>query len=161
MDAALWYVQAAHDFLAQAQTTPGFSLPQETVETPWARLPVRALKAYGAGTRLGISADADGLLRCGEGGTEPDLDGRTGERSGDHAAGGQAVEIQAFWINALILCTPDEHAFGPLAARALASFTERFWNQQRRCLFDVVDVDHRPGTTDDRLHRTSSWRLAA
>ena len=150
VDAALWYVQAAHDFLAQAQTTPGFSLPQGD-EKLIRRTCVRALKAYGAGTRLGISADADGLLRCGEGDSSLTwMDARVNGQAITPRVG-KPVEIQALWINALILCTPDEHAFGPLAARALASFTERFWNRQRRCLFDVVDVDHRPGTTDDRL----------
>ena len=33
--------------------------------------------------------------------------------------------------------------------RGLAAFPERFWNEQRGHLADVVDVDHAPGTRDD------------
>ncbi len=42
-------------------------------------------------------------------------------------------------------------AFGGAFARGLASFRERFWNPARGCLYDVVDVDGRPGAADARL----------
>ena len=63
---------------------------------------------------------------------------------------GKPVEIQALWLNAL-----GSGAAGPewrrSAAHALASFQLRFWNQQRQCLYDVVDVDHEPGSNDRTL----------
>jgi glycogen debranching enzyme len=33
--------------------------------------------------------------------------------------------------------------------RGLASFRARFWNESRRCLYDVVDNNHRKGENDD------------
>ncbi|MGH6903434.1 MAG: amylo-alpha-1,6-glucosidase, partial [Geminicoccaceae bacterium] len=41
--------------------------------------------------------------------------------------------------------TPE---YGALHRQALASFQLRFWNEERGCLFDVVDVDHVPGQND-------------
>jgi glycogen debranching enzyme len=40
---------------------------------------------------------------------------------------------------------------GPHSRRAQATFVERFWNQERGFLFDVVDVDHRSGVNDMTL----------
>jgi len=43
---------------------------------------------------------------------------------------------------------------GPLADlhdRGIASFHERFWNEEAGCLYDVVDPDHRPGEADATL----------
>ena len=38
-----------------------------------------------------------------------------------------------------------------LFEKGRAAFERRFWNEARGCLYDVVDVDHQPGTVDDRL----------
>lgn len=150
VDAALWYVQAAHDFLVLAEASPEFRLPGGD-ERLIRRTCVRALQAYARGTRLGIGADEDGLLRCGEGGSSLTwMDARAhGEAVTPRV--GKPVEVQALWINALMLCSADEPSFGALAERALASFAKRFWDKERRCLYDVVDADHRRGETDGRL----------
>jgi predicted glycogen debranching enzyme len=61
---------------------------------------------------------------------------------------GKAVEINALWYNALCLLShwfEEEGQPGPaeevenMAARARKSFNERFWNENERYLFDVVD----------------------
>ncbi len=59
---------------------------------------------------------------------------------------GKPVEIQALWYNALNLIVrwaadlgqPNEF-FQVAAAKARETFNRRFWNEQRGCLFDVVD----------------------
>jgi predicted glycogen debranching enzyme len=65
---------------------------------------------------------------------------------------GKAVEINALWYNALRLTTdwarefgdfPAERHFGQLANRAIASFTTLFWNQEKRCLYDVIRLGFR------------------
>src|SRR5439155_12900338 len=38
-----------------------------------------------------------------------------------------------------------------LHARGLETFRRRFWNPEAGCLYDVIDVDHRPGATDPTL----------
>ena len=32
-----------------------------------------------------------------------------------------------------------------------ASFHDRFWNEEKGCLYDVIDVDHEHGKMDDRI----------
>jgi predicted glycogen debranching enzyme len=61
---------------------------------------------------------------------------------------GKPVEIQALWLCALETASglaPDLEA---LHERARSAFGRRFWNPERRMLFDVVDVEHEPGRLD-------------
>jgi glycogen debranching enzyme len=61
---------------------------------------------------------------------------------------GKAVEIQALWYNALktmqLLANKFEEIdlsekYAGMAREAQASFSEKFWNSESGCLFDVVD----------------------
>jgi predicted glycogen debranching enzyme len=103
------------------------------------------------GTRFGIGVDpSDGLLRQGEEGyqltwMDAKVDGWvvTPRR-------GKPVEINALWYNALRLLQNwleefrGEEAATEIRARAdrvYESFNARFWNEERNCLFDVLDGD--------------------
>lgn len=58
---------------------------------------------------------------------------------------GKPVEIQALWHNALQLMSlwalelrqPDKYQ--ALAAQVRESFNQRYWNEERGCLYDVID----------------------
>ena len=60
---------------------------------------------------------------------------------------GKPVEIQALWYNALQLMAgwseelrqPHHRSYDEHAERARESFNERYWNEARGCLFDVID----------------------
>jgi predicted glycogen debranching enzyme len=101
------------------------------------------------GTRFGIGVDPkDGLLRQGEDGyqltwMDAKVDGWvvTPRR-------GKAVEINALWYNALCLLSQWESDLGEQSAarrfadeakRMRESFNRRFWCEDARHLFDVVD----------------------
>ena len=65
---------------------------------------------------------------------------------------GKAVEIQALWYNALRVMealarefgrAKTGKKFGAMAARAHGSFNEQFWDEERGCLYDVIDGDAR------------------
>jgi glycogen debranching enzyme len=58
------------------------------------------------------------------------------------------VEIQALWLNALDVASEWNPAWGAWIHRGRASWIERFWDEQRGHLLDVVDVDHVPGRVD-------------
>jgi glycogen debranching enzyme len=64
---------------------------------------------------------------------------------------GKPVEIQALWLNALRIA--EEFTPGHLGVleRGLRSFNSKFWNQHAVCLYDVIDVDHRPGKVDQTV----------
>lgn len=72
-------------------------------------------------------------------------------RVGDHVVTprlGKPVEVQALWINALRIAGAFDARWEALAARAQAAFDARFWYDDGGHLYDVVDVDHQPGTAD-------------
>ncbi len=101
---------------------------------------------YERGTRFGIHVDPrDGLVGQGEDGVPLTwLDARV-----DGAAvtprRGKPVEVNALWYNALTalaifarrLGRPAE-TYEAMASRVGRSF-ERFWNEDARCLYDVLD----------------------
>jgi len=64
---------------------------------------------------------------------------------------GKPVEVQALWINALRVAGRRSARWAALASHAQATFVERFWNEERGFLFDVIDVDHKVGVNDASL----------
>jgi predicted glycogen debranching enzyme len=159
-DASLWLFTAVGAYLAYTGD----------VETVLERLlgPMRDIAAhYLRGTRFGIRAAADGLLRAGEPGVAVTwMDAKLGDWvvTPRH---GYPVELNALWYNALRLLaeldrgedgagvsgpTGDDADDGDgggggarwrqLASRVRASFNARFWNADKGCLYDVVhDLD--------------------
>jgi glycogen debranching enzyme len=106
------------------------------------------LSGYAGGTRYGIRAGADGLLAAGEPGSQLTwMDARVGGVPVTPRCG-KPVEIQALWINALAAGAALAPRWRALQEEASASFAARFWNEAAGCLYDVVDVDHRPGVVD-------------
>ena len=94
--------------------------------------------------RFGIRLDSDGLLAHG-----PRLTWMDAEVDGAAVTprAGKAVEIQALWYNTLrtmqLLANRFEEKslaekYAEMATKAQASFNLKFWNAEKRCLFDVV-----------------------
>ena len=79
------------------------------------------------------------------------MDGRESRRLGCDAAYRKPVEVQALWLNALSLAGGQNPQWQMQFEKGRASFLERFWNESRSCLYDVIDVDHEPGKFDDQL----------
>jgi len=148
-DAPLWFVVAVHDFL-EAAATAG-----RRVSAP-DRLKLRGavagiLEAYLRGTRSGIRADRDGLLIAGEPGAAPTWMNARGAHGPHTPRDGKAVELQALWINALLIGASISARWSEPARRARDAFERRFWNAERGCLNDVVDAGGVPGRVDDAL----------
>jgi predicted glycogen debranching enzyme len=146
VDASLWYVVAVHEYLKAA----GDTAPPATVKA----LRVAAGKivaGYRDGTRYGIRMDEDGLLAAGAPGVQLTwMDAKIGDWVVTPRIG-KPVEIQALWINALKIMGLTSAPWRDLYRHALASFQLRFWNEQRGCLFDVVDENHVAGRNDASL----------
>jgi predicted glycogen debranching enzyme len=64
---------------------------------------------------------------------------------------GKPVEIQALWLNALSFASKASAKWRQHLSHGLESFRRRFWNDARRCLFDVVDVNHQAGENDPAI----------
>jgi predicted glycogen debranching enzyme len=134
VDAALWFVIAADAYLAG----PASAADRELLRAAIAAV----VDGYRDGSRHGIRADGDGLLACGEPGTQLTwMDARI-DGACVTARIGKPVEIQALWINALVMAGRAAEA-----DRARAAFA-RFWDPVRRQLHDVLDADHVGGAVD-------------
>jgi predicted glycogen debranching enzyme len=149
VDGSLWFIVAAHDFL-EAADRAGYpvALPlQEQLHAATEAI----LQAYVRGTRFGIAADVDGLLRAGEPGVQLTwMDAKIGDWVVTPRIG-KPVEIQALWINALQIAGVRTTKWNELAQQARASFAARFFHPETGGLHDVVDVDHVAGTVDSRV----------
>jgi predicted glycogen debranching enzyme len=146
VDASLWYVIAVAELLALARWG---SIPAATRRALAATVE-KILVGYIIGTRHGIRADRDGLLRAGGGGTQLTwMDARVGERTITPRAG-KPVEVQALWINALAAAArlTGETRWARVHELAVAAFRARFWYDDGGYLFDVVDVDGKRGACD-------------
>ncbi len=135
VDAALWYVIAAHAFL---QGTVA-KADRETIESAIHAI----IDGYRHGTRHRIHRDHDGLIAAGVPGLQLTwMDAKIGDWVITPRIG-KPVEIQALWINALAIAGHRDEA-----EQLRTTFVERFWDGSRGQLHDVVDCDHHPGTFD-------------
>jgi predicted glycogen debranching enzyme len=149
VDASLWFVIVASE-LDRAMANAGRPLDADARE----RLRAAAeaiLTGYTRGTRYGIRHDRDGLLMAGEAGVQLTwMDARVEGRPITPRTG-KPVEIQALWINALAAAGKHSAFWRAQAERSAAAFAKRFWNPDRGCLYDVIDVDGRAGAVDPTL----------
>lgn len=145
VDASLWYVVAAGEFLRRCDADGTYLLDhadREAIETAIEAI----LDGYAAGTRFGIRLDSDGLIRAGEPGSQLTWMDAKIEGWVVTSRIGKPVEIQALWLNALRMSPNFEEKWHSTFLRGLAAFSTRFWNAHGGYLYDVVDVDHQPGT---------------
>jgi predicted glycogen debranching enzyme len=146
VDASLWYVVAVHELLQASdagRARLGRGQRERLVQAVGA-----ILDGYRSGTRHGIHADTDGLLAAGEPGVQLTwMDAKIGDRVITPRIG-KPVEVQALWLNALRIGARLGVAAQEEWDRGRTSFLSRFWNAEADALFDVVDVDHRPGAAD-------------
>ena len=146
VDASLWYIIAVGDFLSAASGHSGL------IDQPSEQRLKNAIEAillgYHTGTRFNIRADRDGLIAAGVPGLQltwmdAKVDGKV-----ITPRIGKPVEVQALWINALAIAKHFSPKWQPLFEKAFFAFENRFWNEAKQQLFDVVDVNHQPGTVD-------------
>ena len=149
VDASLWYVIAAYDFLETMQRKGRQVSPQDLKRLQEATEAI--LTGYSRGTRYRIHMDQDSLLAAGEPGVQLTwMDAKVGDWVVTPRIG-KPVEVQALWLNALRIASGFSPQWGETYSRGLQAFAARFWNAERNCLYDVVDVDHGPGTVDGSL----------
>jgi predicted glycogen debranching enzyme len=147
VDASLWYVNAVQDYLRTPRHERATSAAREDQHILQEAV-TKILEGYSKGTRFNIHVDSDGLLAAGEPGVQLTwMDAKVGDWVVTPRIG-KPVEVQALWLNALAFAVKSDARWRPSLELGRRSFGERFWNPQRGCLFDVVDVDHRAGVND-------------
>ena len=146
VDASLWYIIAVYDYLQLAKRSgkpmrlQDVSILQKVVE--------EILQGYTRGTRYNIRMDSDGLLSSGQPGIQLTwMDAKVGDWVVTPRIG-KPVEVQALWLNSLWIGGQFSERWKAAYQLGCESFAKRFWNAERNCLFDVIDVDHQPGIND-------------
>lgn len=141
VDASLWFIVAVHDYLAT-----GHAAAQ--TQTRLRQAVGEILDGYARGTRFGITADTDGLIRAGVPGVQLTwMDAKVGDWVVTPRIG-KPVEIQALWLNALRIAGEWTQDWRSLEQGATGAFCKRFIDTSTGGLFDVVDADHEPGKLD-------------
>jgi predicted glycogen debranching enzyme len=147
IDATLWFFEAIR---AMAERTGDY----EFVRTRLYDTLTGIIKWHIQGTRYGIKVGEDGLISGGVEGVQLTwMDAKVGDYvvTPRH---GKPVEIQALWYNALRVMQDfagrfddqaSEKLYGEMAETAKKSFCKQFWNEERDCLYDVIDADVKDG----------------
>lgn len=158
-DASLWYFYAVYQYLLYTDTPEAYSFIEENIYPALKEI----IRAYRNGTDFSIYMEEDGLIHAGSG-----LDQVTwmDVRVGDWVATprhGKPVEINALWYNALCVMErlagrygEDPGYYRTLAARVKESFTAKFWNCKKHCLYDVIDGDQK----DDSLRPNQIYAVS-
>lgn len=145
VDATLWFVNAILQYL---KYTEDFRFVHEEF---WSFLR-EVVESHAKGTLFDIRVDDDGLLSHGSRLTWMDA---TVDDQPVTPRMGKAVEVQALWYNALrtveLLANKSrEPSFAEncrlMAEKAKISFVEKFWNAEKKYLFDVVKGLERDGS---------------
>jgi predicted glycogen debranching enzyme len=153
VDASLWYCIAVHEYL-HAAGERGAAVREQLLSAVDA-----ILTGFTHGTRYGIAADTDGLLRCGQPGVALTwMDAKVGDWVVTPRIG-KPVEVQALWLNALALSARRNAQWHFQFVRGLTAFHDRFWNEAKGCLYDVVDANHLAGAMDDRVRPNQLFAL--
>jgi predicted glycogen debranching enzyme len=127
VDASLWYIHSAFEYLRLSKDANGFN--------KW-MLPAcrQIIDGYRRGTRFNIRMESDGLITQGDASTQLTwMDAKCGGVAFTPRQG-KPVEINALWHHALVLMGEKQ-----LAAKVADSFRAAFWISPFRGLADVVN----------------------
>lgn len=147
IDASLWFVVAAGEFLDQAPADIATAEERAALE----RAMLAIVRGYIAGAQYNIRVEADGLVSGGELGMQLTWMDAKVEGWVVTPRIGKPVEIQALWLNALDFVRRRDPSLGELFWRASESFNKKFWNKELGCLYDVIDENLRPGRVDPTI----------
>jgi predicted glycogen debranching enzyme len=144
-DATLWFFHAIYKYY------------QYTADIAFVKtlLPIlnEIIKWHFKGTRYNIKVDEDGLLKAGAEGVQLTwMDAKVNGYVVTPRAG-KAVEINALWYNALSIMAEfsllesgnsnDARLYEKQASEVKEQFNKQFWNDTRKCLYDVIDGDYK------------------
>ncbi|MDU7147118.1 MAG: amylo-alpha-1,6-glucosidase [Clostridium sp.] len=157
VDASLWYFQAVYKYLKYTGTDEDYKFIEEKI---YDKL-VEIFKAYSTKTDFSIRMDEDGLIFAGSGVDQVTwMDVRVGDLvvTPRH---GKPVEINALWYNALCIMEElrskfdkEDLNYRKLSLKVKNSFNKKFWSEDKKCLFDVVDEN------DDKIRPNQLWAVS-
>jgi predicted glycogen debranching enzyme len=155
VDASLLYIAAVHEYYHSSNDLEFVKEAYPVIE--------EILRWYQRGTDYHIRMDEDGLMEAGGGYDQVTwMDVRFGDilPTPRH---GKPVEINAYWYNALKvmeefsdLLTMNGESYKVLADKVKESFNQKFWNEERGCLKDVLSG----GKADEQIRCNQIWAVS-
>ncbi|MTI49200.1 MAG: glycogen debranching protein [Firmicutes bacterium] len=141
VDGTLWFFQAVYKYL---QYTNDYNTVEREIYPHLKEI----VKHHMNGTINDIYMDSDGLISAGDESTQltwMDVKVDDWVVTPRH---GKAVEINALWYNSVKIMeilsekfNDDWMDFGNLADKIRDSFNKTFWNEEKECLFDVIQEE--------------------
>jgi len=138
VDAALWFFEAVNKYLE-------YTDDMDFIKTDIYKSLVSIIEHFKNGTIFSIYMDEDGLISSGDKDTQLTwMDAKVGDWvvTPRH---GKAVEINALWYNALKVMEKisenlkyDSAEYTRLSNLSYDSFADKFWNDDLKCLHDVI-----------------------
>lgn len=164
VDASLWYFYSVYKYLEYTGSEADYTFIKDEIYPKLKEI----IHAYKNGTDFHIYMDKDSLIHAGG---ELDqvtwMDVRVGEWvvTPRH---GKPVEINALWYNALKVMEQLANRFGEdgavyteLAKKVKTSFREKFWNEEKQCLFDVVEEEKKGVVkNNDQIRPNQIWAVS-
>lgn len=157
VDASMWYFQATYKYLQYDTSVEAYDFVKDKIYGKLKEI----IKAYSTSTEFSIGMDSDYLVHAGNGLDQVTwMDVRVGDLvvTPRH---GKPVEINALWYNALCIMAILSEKFGEdnkkyheLAQKVKKSFNNKFWNEDKKCLYDVVDEN------DDKIRPNQLWAVS-
>lgn len=164
IDAALWYFYSVYKYLEYTGKEGDYKFVEERIYPALEEI----IRYYKNGTLFGIHMDVDGLIAGGSG-----LDQLTwmDVRVGDWVVTprhGKPVEISALWYNALCVMEMLAEKFGKdtreykeLQSKVKDSFIKKFWNEEKQCLYDCIELaEDGTETYDERIRPNQIWAVS-
>lgn len=141
MDGTLWMFVALYDYYQASQD-------RAFIASHWAKLD-HIIHKHLQGTNYHIKVDTDGLLSGGDPSTQLTWMDVKIDSIVVTPRHGKAVEINSLWFNALkimayfsrTLSLESDLDFDGHAKKCYESFNLKFWNEQSKGLFDVIQND--------------------
>ena len=145
VDASLWFIHSVGRYYS-------YTKDLRTVREMWNTV-VSIIHSYKNGTSYGIQMDADGLIE--HKGQLTWMDAKIGDQEITPRAG-KVCEINALWYNALCtairlgeLIGEETAEFHEIVELVKSNFSNVFWNQEDRCLYDCVSLSEDGTVTND------------
>ncbi|MBE6052122.1 MAG: glycogen debranching protein [Clostridium sp.] len=150
VDASLWYIHCIYYYLIYSGKEDDLRFVKENLYNTAKKI----IESYKNGTKFSIKMGENYLINAGSG-----LDQVTwmDVRSNGIVVTprhGAPVEINALWYNALNIMNilgekfedKDSKLYKELAEKVKESFNREFWNDEEKCLYDVVKGDEKDNT---------------
>lgn len=164
-DASMWYFYSVYKYLQYTGTDEDYEFIRQEIYPKLEEI----IHFYSVGTDFSIYMEENGLIHAGGGYDQVTwMDVRVGTWvvTPRH---GKPVEINALWYNALRVMEmlgkrfgvvseygKSSEEYGKMADKAKKSFNEVFWNEEKKCLYDVVEGEEK----DDKIRPNQIYAVS-